>query len=855
MEFNIDTGEARPIKSPPYKVPYAQQDEVDEMINKMLGTGRISKSKSPWASPIVIVKKRDGTSRFCIDYRKLNEVTIKDNFPVPLIEETLNSLRGSKLFTSLDMASGYHQFSINKASREKTAFIAKSGLYEYNVLPFGLSNAVSSFQRTMEIILDGLPNVKVYLDDILIHSLDFDQHLIHLREVFERLKSANLKLKPGKCSFAKNETTYLGFLIDEAGIKPSPERTEALRNYQRPTTAKKVKRFLGMSSYYRKFIKNYGSLAEPINRLLKKSAKFEWNNECEEGFVRIIQAMTNPPLLIYPNFKQKFVLETDASGIGLGAVLAQKDAQGVNRAVGYASRMLKGPEKNYSATEIECLAIVWAVEHFKQYLWGREFTIECDHNPLVFINNMKNKSSRVSRWRMSMAEYQYKVIYMKGSANTRADALSRMECLVKRINKIEMVDKINLDKETIKAMQEEDSELLKLKDKRRFFLENGILFRSNFGHAQLVIPRKLKEVVLKLCHDDMSGGHLGFNKTWPKINEKFYWTNMYQDTKSWLSSCKKCAMKKDPSPARAHQQPINEAKQPFEMMGVDILGPLTETKSGNKYILVFTDYLSRWVEVFPMRRMDAKTIAKLFVDEIVCRHSAPSTLLSDQGAQFTSSLLKEVCNYLKTRKLNTTAYNPRCNGLTERFNRTLCQLLSMYSDERQNDWDEYIPTALFAYRVSKQETTKMSPFEILYGRQPRLPSDLEKLTIAETFVYKKKFEKAFEQIAKVNKNRKAKYDEKLPMRKFEIGDNVRLKMFATKVGLKEKLRGDMWAGPYRIFGKAPNGNIKLKIRGKLYITNPDRLKIAESEFINETPDNISVRTKKHVTFAADVKIN
>jgi hypothetical protein len=375
------------------------------------------------------VKKKDGSNRFCVDYRKLNNITIKDNYPIPLIEETLDTLKGAKFFTSLDLASGYWQIGLGNLAKQKTAFISQKGLFQFEVLPFGLSNAVSAFQRTMEVVLEGVPNVKVYLDDILIFSENFEDHLHHIKTVFQKLLEANLKIKPSKCSFAKRETKFLGFDITSEGIKPCREKLQAMINYPVPKNQKQVKRFLGMASYYRKFIPQFSTTAEPINKLLKKNSDFLWSTDCETGFKQIIDALVNPPVLIYPDFTKSFILETDASTVGLGAVLAQKDKNGVNRPIGYGSRMLKDAEKNYSATELEAIGVVWACEQFRTYLYGRKFVIECDHNPLVFIDNMKNKTSRVSRWRYNLSEFQYKIEYVKGSLNVKADALSRAEIL------------------------------------------------------------------------------------------------------------------------------------------------------------------------------------------------------------------------------------------------------------------------------------------------------------------------------------------------------------------------------------------------------------------------------------------
>jgi len=329
-EFDIQTGDHRPIKCRPYRVHYAHQDTVNKMIDDMLTHRIFSKSNSPWATPVVIVKKKDASNRFCLDYRKLNNITIKDNYPIPLIEETLDTLKGAKFFTSLDLASGYWQIGFSGLAKQKTALISQKGLFQFGVLPLGLSNAVSAFQRTMEVVLEGVPNVKVYLDDILIFSENFEDHIHHIKTVFQKLLEANLKIKPSKCSFAKREPKFLGFDITSEGIEPCREKLQAMINNPVPKNQKQVKRFLGMASYYRKFIPQLSTKADPIKKLLRKNSDFLWSIECDTGFKKIIDALVNPPVLIYPDFTKSFILETDASIVGLGAVLAQKDKHGVN---------------------------------------------------------------------------------------------------------------------------------------------------------------------------------------------------------------------------------------------------------------------------------------------------------------------------------------------------------------------------------------------------------------------------------------------------------------------------------------------------------------------------------------------
>jgi hypothetical protein len=782
-KFHIDTGDEKPIKQRAYRLPYAQQENVDKLIEEMFQNKIISKSNSPWASPIVIVKKSDGSDRFCVDYRKLNGITIKDSYPVPLIQEILDGLMGDSWFSTVDLSSGYWQQGLDEESQPKSAFISHKGLWQWNVLPFGLSNAVSAFQRMMEEVLEGVANSMPYIDDILTHSKTFESHLVDLEAMFKRIEQANLKLKPSKCSFAMRETKFLGFDIDEKGIRPCKEKFKAMKEYPVPKNAKQTKRFLGMSSYYRKFIPNYSKITEPINRLLKKNCKFIWSEECERNFQLLKSLLINPPILVYPNFAKKFIVTTDASGVGLGAVLSQIGDDGLEHPICYASRLLNVAEKNYSATELECLGIVWAIDHFRPYLYGRAFLVKTDHNPLVYLNNTKNKSSRVCRWRLQLSEYKYEIEYKKGVLNTNADALSRVgEVQEERkvVDKITPLDESEREtKISEKASQKEDRKVNVVETRKNFklfdkvlakdimeaqnednytkgimenikdnirgpyFMHEGMLYRERNSEKGskfcLVVPLALREIAFRMCHNDMGGGHLGMKKCWPKVRDRFHWNSMYQDLKRWLKSCSPCAKRKTPKVSKIPLSPINEADKPFDMVGMDLLGPLPETPRGNKYICVFSDYNSRWPEAGALKNKKTTSVAKLFIDEVVSRHGAVKVLLSDQGGEFMSDLVKDICVYLKTSKVNTTAYHPQTNGLTERFNATLCQIISIYVDLNQQNWDELLPVVLFAYRTAVQETTTISPFEVLYNRVPRLPGDLDLVKIENKIV--KEFDK------------------------------------------------------------------------------------------------------------------
>ena len=390
-----------------------------------------------------------------------------------------------------------------------------------------------------------------------------------------------------------------------------------------------------------------------------------------------------------------------------------------------------------------------------------------------------------------------------------------------------------------------------------YFMHEGLLYKErNFIRSQrycLVVPYALRQNVLRMCHDDMGGGHLGIKKTWPKIKERFYWATMYKDTVRWLKSCRLCAMRKTPKVTKIPLGIIDEADKPFDMVGVDLLGPLPETPRGNKYACVFSDYNSRWPEVAALKDKKTTSVAKCYINEVVSRHGGSKTLLSDQGGEFRSNLVKDICAYLKTCKVNTTAYHPQCNGLTERFNGTLCQIISIYAELNQQNWDELLPLVLFAYRTAVQESATLSPFEILYNRTPRLPNDLDlvKIESKEVKEFDKNWKLAKEKVREAGEKSKSLLKAKYREKTLEIGDNVRMLSLPTKVGLKYKLRGDLWTGPFKIIGKLPNGNLLLNIfkssdkdKARPYVTHPDRLKLAETNYKNEMDYLAEVKRRK-----------
>jgi hypothetical protein len=429
VKHHINTGTAPPIRQKPRRLAPAMQAEADKQIKDMLKRGIIEPSQSPWASPIVLVTKKDGSRRFCSDYRMLNDVTVKDSYPIPRIEETLESLSGAQWFSTLDLASGYWQVELDEGAKEKSAFVVRGGLYQWTVMPFGLCNAPSTFERLMENLMTGLQweSLLVYLDDVIVIGKTIEEELCRLKEVFRRLRKANLKLKPKKCVLFQKRVLYLGHVVTRDGIATDPEKIRVIQEWPPPTCLKDVRAFLGLASYYRRYVKDFSDIARPLNDLTRKNVVFNWTDKCEEAFHDLKQRLMTSPILAYPEHSGKFILDTDASAYGIGAVLSQEQ-NGKERAIAYASRTLTRAQRNYCVTRRELLAVVFFVRYFRPYLYGRHFTIRTDHGSLRWLINFRNPEGQVARWLQILGEYDYEIIHRPGKSHQNADSLSRRPC-------------------------------------------------------------------------------------------------------------------------------------------------------------------------------------------------------------------------------------------------------------------------------------------------------------------------------------------------------------------------------------------------------------------------------------------
>lgn len=825
----------KPISRSPYRTSPMEKEAIKKEVDRLLASNRIQPSNSSWSAPVIMVKKKDGSLRMCVDYRKLNSVTVRDVYPLPNIDDILESLNGSIFFSGLDELSGYWQVEMDVNSKDKTAFITPAGLFEWNVMPFGLTNAPATFQRAMDLILAGLKwNIcHVYLDDIIIFSSTFEDHLERLKMVFTALERSGVKLSLSKCHFCNTELSVLGHVVSKYGISMDPNKVRAITQYPTPTDVTSLRRFLGLTNYYRRYIKDYSLIAAPLLELLKQNTPFSWSIYAQRSFERLKNCLATAPILGYPNFRLPFQLTCDASDIGISAILSQNiDNREV--VISYASRTLNNAERNYSTTERECLAVIWGVEHYRHYLMGSKFTIFTDHIALQWLKNTKTSSKRLLRWSLKLAEYNYEVVYRAGKSIPHVDALSRSHTVNFNdtasensfLNKIKEAQKRDrsLDNLRMKAIPEKD---VKLHDNgSAIVLVDDILYRywkpSNKKrrqtiYTQLIIPKAYRYDVLWNYHDSKLAGHLGIDKTIDRVRSHCYWPGMIKDIEFWISHCETCARSKGkPSGNIGPLQSIPTPKEPWEMVGVDVIGPFKPSSSQNRYIVIFTDYLSRWAEAFAVKNHDASTISKLFVENIICRFGTPDKLLSDCGAEFLSEMVAGVCDILSVNKLNTSPYHPQTNGLTEKTNRTLVDILRTCVDENQKNWDSLLPYVLYAYRSAVHTTTKETPFYLTYGRDAKTPTDIlfgllpkskENVNTLPVDDYRRVLVERLETAHSLAKNnielqqlRSNRLNQDRSIVEYNVGDRVYVYIPQVKKSNTKKLTL-RWHGPYKITSK------------------------------------------------------
>ena len=897
VQLHIDTGDAPPRRQAPRRMPFMVRREIEEQVQKMLAAGVIKKSHSPWASPVILVRKRNGDYRFCVDYRKLNEVTKKDTFPLPRIDDLLDQLAHSKYFSSLDLAAGYWQIQVAPDSQSKTAFVTHRGLFEFRVMPFGLTNAPAVFQRLVQEVLEGLnpeggPDlVTAYLDDILIFSETLQDHMSHLKMVMDRIVAAGLKLNPSKCKFIQQEVEYLGHVITPQGLKTAQRHLRAVEEFPVPTSVSSVRQFLGLASYYRRFVKSFAMIASPLHALTKKNTRFQWTQECQHAFDILRQKLIEAPVMAYPSFDKEFILETDASVSGLGAVLSQVQEDGLPHPVAYGSRATSPSEKNYGITDLETLAVVWSLSHFKPYLYGQRVKIYTDHTAVKAVLQNPMASGKHARWWSKVYESgigEVEICYRRGRDNQNADALSRcpqdgdvhneadIGVSVFTLTKGESIsgllklcpdqpdkaDVLNLSGTVTSLLSQDPTQQVSLpasfvSDQRkdpeckqilaflqqkllpddeaqakylvrmadRFAVVDSVLYyidpKKNHS-KRAVIPKHLQRELIEQSHSGPFAGHFSGQRTYSALHPKFWWSGMFSDIQQFCKSCPQCTtVSGGPGVGRPPLQPI-PVQKPFQLVGVDIMD-LPKTESGNKHVLVFQDFLSKWPMVFPIPDQKTIRIVDILVKEIVPLFGVPEGLLSDRGTNLLSFLMRDVCAMLGTTKVNTTAYHPRCNGLVERFNRTLKQMLRKHVEKYGKQWDTNLHGVLWAYRNTPHESTGEKPSFLLFGVDLKSPSEAallppEELEESEVTEYREQLaltlrearEQAALSIQQAQSRYKKYYDQKTTPNTVKRTDWVMIRFPQDETGKERKLSRP-WHGPYRVLEVTETGILAEKV--------------------------------------------
>ena len=847
-----------------------------------------------------------------MDYCRLNTVTVKDAFPLPRVDDSLAALSGSRWFSTLDLASGYWQVAMDAGTQEKAAFVTSSGLYEWTVMPFGLCNAPSTFARLMELVLKGLhwKICLIYLDDVIVMGRTFEEELERLKEVFERLARAGLKLKPKKCFLFQKRVSYLGHVVTEEGIAADPEKVEQVRTWPTPENSTEVKSFLGLASYYRRFIPDFSTIAKPLYKLTEAKAEFAWTEQCQLAFDSLKGLLTSGRVLAYPTREGKFVLDTDASDHGIGAVLSQFQ-DGVEKPIAFASRTLSKSERNYCVTRRELLAIVEFVKQHRHYLQGTRFCIRTDHAPLRFVVQAKDPEGQLARWIDYLSTFDFEIQYRPGQRHLNADALSRRPCDVrckwckgwKSQERASFVDvgvqtvmhvpcqdneqPVNCEEPVgarcatvkleptwtstfLREQQEADFDLKVIigwkeagKEKPlwedvspqscavktlwsqwdRLLFRNRVLCRkweSDGGDQiidQVILPESLRQAALEAHHSHTTASHRGIRKTLGALQSRYYWPGLTSAVHRLVARCHVCGSKK--TWGRKRRAPLKQyvVGAPMERIAIDILGPLPETPRKNKFILVVSDYFTKWTESYPIPNQEATTVAEKLVSEFICRFGVPRQLHSDQGTNFESKVFAEVCRLLDIEKTRTTPLHPQSDGQVERFNRTLIEMLRGKIQQDQTDWDLQLPTCMMAYRGAVHESTGVSPNLLMLGRELEVPLDVITERPPDASPLKTDYAQAVQKrlasahdlarrhLNKAAVRQKRNYDKRLSGRPFVIGDSVWLHNVRRKKGRNAKLDCP-WEGPYLVISVLSDVvyRIQKSRKAKPKVVHSDRLK-------------------------------
>jgi hypothetical protein len=760
-EHRIDTGDSAPIASPSYRLAPGKTQILYTQINAMLEAGIIEECESAWASPVVLVPKPDGSSQVCVDYRRVNAITKPDTYPLPRLDDLVNTISPVGCISTLDLQAGYWQIQIRPEDRDKTAFVCPFGMYRFLQMPFGLRNAPASFQRLIDRFKTVLPDVILlaYLDDLIVFSPDPNKHLDDLRSVLALMRKFRLRMNRDKCAFGCTEVKYLGHRITTNGVGVNPDNVLAVSKMPAPKNPKELQFFLQTCSGFQQFLEHFATTSGPLSTLLKDQP-WDWGPAQREAFQTLREQLTSPPVLRTADPTQPFILRTGSSVYAFGAALLQGDGP-EERPIEYASRLLNATERNYSATERGALAIVWAINKFRGYVRDASVVVITDHQPLRWLMDLKSPMGRLTRWALQLQPYNISIEYTPGPANALVDMLSRpaipeenkelhsalrsLELELPRSHELETVTEQLKDpdlKKIIDALTSTTAEVAQPWLHRGYFMNNGVLYHysqdSDEEAARVLVPSHERSRVLKEYHDSPTAGHDGVQRTYHRIQERYYWPGMRRYITDYLKNCQGCQRYQPHNlkPASLPQTPV--LQQRMEVVAIDLVGPLPLASTGERWVLIIQDYATRWVELFALVDATADEFAWTIVNEFCLRYGIPRKIISDSSSQFVSAIMQKVCFCLDIDQEFTPDYHPEGNPV-ESPNRDLkTQLALQIGDKPNSDWPRQLPSIRFAMNTVRCQSTGKTPAFLLFGSELRsiddVTNDLRSVVLSETFV-------------------------------------------------------------------------------------------------------------------------
>lgn len=804
-EMKINLSKNIPFSCTPRRLSYSQKIELKKILDDLLRKKIIRESNSPYASAIVLVGKKNGETRMCIDYRELNKCTLKDNYPLPIIEDLLDRLRDKKYFTILDMKSGFHHVKMAEESVKFTSFVTPLGQFEYLRMPFGLKNAPSVFQRYVHKMFKELISTDKlfsYLDDLLIATSTIDEHLSILREVINVAKANKLEFRFDKCKFLYNEITYLGYTINSLGIRPNLENLRAVKNFPTPRNIKEIHSFLGLASYFRKFIKDFSIIAKPLYDKLKKDALFHFGKEEINAFEMLKSKLLSAPILAIYNPHSETELHCDASSTGFGAILLQRQNDNRLHPIFYFSKRTSDIESRYHSFELETLSIIYALRRFRIYLLGIKFKIITDCQAFSLTLQKKVLNPRISRWVLELQDFEYILEHRSGNKMQHVDALSRC-------SEILMIENGELES-ALAAAQFQDERIrslvfeLEQKDSSKFSLINGLVYRKWKEEVRFYVPEQMEKQVIQIHHESLC--HLGIDKCFEHIKRYYWFPEMKGKIKNYISNCLKCIYYSATSgKVEGELHCIPKGDKPFQVLHIDHLGPLTSSYAKKKHVLVVIEAFTKFTKLYAVSSTKTSEVI-LSLKSYFYNYSRPNKIISDRGSCFTSEDFAEFLKQNNVQHIMIATGSPQSNGQVERINRIITPMIAKGIDtENTLTWYKNLDKIEFALNNTFNKSIGTTSSLLLFGVNQKgevndlLMEHIEQNEVKTNLIDLEKVRAEASEIIQKNQKYNSEYynkHHKTP-HKYRVGDLVVIKNIVSATGVNKKLI-PKYKGPYQI---------------------------------------------------------